>query len=169
MLVRWLKGEDEDKINLITNDQDAAITHVNENVSNREEAKLHDVPSKGKAKTPAIIYVITGFSIIGGFLFGYDTGVIAGALLELDNDFNLSATQKELVVSITVAAAALGALGGGLLNEKLGRKKAIMVASAIFGVGAVIMAGAPLASWGWSIVLIGRFTVGIGIGECEHG
>ena len=59
------------------------------------------------------------FSIIGGFLFGYDMGVIAGALLELEKDFNLDVMKKELVVSVTVVTAALGALCGGPSNEKI--------------------------------------------------
>ena len=55
-----------------------------------------------KGEAPAIIYVIAVrlIAIIGGFLFGCDTGVIAGALLELDNDFHLSATQNELVARV---------------------------------------------------------------------
>ena len=72
--------------------------------------RQHDV---SKARTPLFVYVISFFSIIGGFLFGYDTGVIAGALLELEKDFRLDATKKELVVSVTVVAAAIGALCGG--------------------------------------------------------
>ena len=115
--------------------------------------------------TPFLVYVNSFFSIIGGFLFGYDTAVIAGALLELDKDFSLDRTKKELVVSVTVAAAAVGAVFGGPMNEKLGRKKTIMVASVVFAVGAVLMAGAPPSSWGWSVVLVGRFIVGIGIGR----
>lgn len=118
-------------------------------------------------RTPFLVYVIAFFSIIGGFLFGYDTGVIAGALLELDEDFPLDNTKKELIVSITVAAAAIGAVGGGPLNELLGRRRAIMVASVVFTVGAMLMAAAPTASWGWSIVLVGRFVVGLGIGKCS--
>ena len=73
----------------------------------------------------------------------------------------------ELVVSITVAAAALGALGGGLLNEKLGRKKAIMVASAISCVGAVVMEGAPLSSWGWSLLVLASALVSESMDMCH--
>ena len=129
----------------------------------------HDVCSKPATRTPLFVYVISFFSIIGGFLFGYDTGVIAGALLELEKDFKLDATKKELVVSVTVVAAALGALCGGPSNEKLGRKPTIMIASMTFAVGAVLMGVAPTGgrteSWSWLVVLAGRFIVGLGIGE----
>ena len=122
-----------------------------------------------KSRTPPFVYVISFFSIIGGFLFGYDTGVIAGALLELEKDFRLDATKKELVVSMTVVAAAVGALCGAPSNEKLGRKPTIMIASMTFAVGAVLMGVAPTGggteSWSWLMVLAGRFVVGLGIGE----
>lgn len=127
-----------------------------------------DVGSRS-ARTPLFVYVISFFSIIGGFLFGYDTGVIAGALLELEKDFKLDATKKELVVSVTVVAAALGALCGGPSNEKIGRKPTIMIASMTFAVGALLMGVAPTGggteSWSWLVVLAGRFIVGLGIGE----
>lgn len=162
ILVRWERNEEGDKVRLLNADRDSATSDTNLQLFDRQgPPSNHAAP----LKTPAIVYIISFFSIIGGFLFGYDTGVIAGALLELDDEFDLDATQKELVVSVTVAAAALGALVGAALNEKLGRKRSIMVASAIFFVGALIMAGAPPAHWGWTIVLLGRFVVGIGIGK----
>ena len=119
--------------------------------------------------TPLFVYVISFFSIIGGFLFGYDTGVIAGALLELEKDFTLDVTKKELIVSVTVVGAALGALCGGPVNEKLGRKPTIMIASIIFAVGALMMGVVPtgegIEKWSWLIVLAGRLIVGLGIGK----
>lgn len=52
-----------------------------------------------------LIYTLTALSCIGGFLFGYDTGVISGALVQISDKFDLSDWEKELVVSITVAGA----------------------------------------------------------------
>ena len=99
----------------------------------------HNLSRSSHTRTPLFVYVISFFSIIGGFLFGYDTGVIPGALLELERDFTLDVTKKELIVSVTVVGAALGALCGGPVNEKLGRKPTIMMASVIFTVGALMM------------------------------
>lgn len=122
-----------------------------------------------KGRTPLFVYVVAFFSVIGGFLFGYDTSVIAGALLELEKDFELDSTKRELIVSITILAAACGAVLGGPSNEVIGRKRTIIIASLIFGVGSVVMAAAPIgdnsASWSWLMVLCGRFIVGLGIGE----
>ena len=167
VLVHWQRNEEGDKVQLLNStDKDADADSLSSDQDpKRSQPRSQHSRDHALFKTPTIVYVISFFSIIGGFLFGYDTGVIAGALLELDEEFGLDATHKELVVSVTVAAAALGALGGAGLNEKLGRKRSIMIASAIFFVGALIMAGAPPADWGWTIVLAGRFVVGLGIGK----
>ena len=166
--VQWKKADEEDKVQLLSKDSrppgDLTTQQVGGELLEYGES-AHRNEKRKQARTPLLVYIITFFSIIGGFLFGYDTGVIAGALLELGKDYALDTTEKELVVSVTVAAAAVGAVSGGPLNEKLGRKKTIMVASAVFAVGAVVMAGAPLASWGWSVVFLGRFIVGLGIGK----
>lgn len=109
---------------------------------------------------------VVSFAVIGGFLFGYDTGVISGALLVVDHDFDymLTTIQKELLVSITIAAAALGAIIGGPSNEIFGRKPTIMISSVVFSVGAILMAVGPINTLGFILILLGRFTVGVGIG-----
>lgn len=139
------------------------------NIDSTQPIKDDVYNTSRRPRTPLFVYVISFFSIIGGFLFGYDTGVIAGALLELEKDFQLDATKKELIVSVTVVAAALGALCGGPSNEKIGRKPTIMIASMTFVVGALLMGVAPTGggteSWSWLVVLAGRFIVGLGIGE----
>lgn len=107
------------------------------------------------------VYLLSFFSALGGFLFGYDTGVVSGAMLLLKKEMNLSAFWQELLVSSTVGAAALSALAGGYLNEQYGRRKCIMLASFIFTVGGVILSVAPDKA----VLLIGRLTVGLGIGK----
>lgn len=167
--VSWNK--EEETVFIADNDEGTDTDLEVEQNSETLQQQQHDKAGK-KTRAPLFLYVISFFSIIGGFLFGYDTGVIAGALLELEKDFKLDATKKELVVSVTVIAAALGALCGGPFNEKLGRKPTIMVASMTFAVGALLMGIAPSGSgtesWGWLLVLAGRFIVGLGIGEPQH-
>lgn len=53
------------------------------------------------------VVVLTFFAGIGGFLFGYDTGVISGAILVINDDIPLTPTTKEIVVSSAVAGAAV--------------------------------------------------------------
>ena len=114
-----------------------------------------------KPTTPRFVYVLTTFSAIGGFLFGYDTGVISGAMILLRDEFLLSYVWQELVVSVTIASAAIFALVGGSLNDSVGRKPVILVASLIFTVGALCLACATDRF----MLLFGRFLVGAGIGK----
>ncbi|XP_035281067.1 proton myo-inositol cotransporter-like isoform X2 [Anguilla anguilla] len=110
--------------------------------------------------TPAFVYVLAGFSALGGFLFGYDTGVVSGAMLLLKKEMNLSAFWQELLVSSTVGAAALSALAGGYLNGIVGRRKCILLASFIFAGGGVVLSVAPNKE----ALLVGRLIVGLGLG-----
>ncbi|XP_032444667.1 proton myo-inositol cotransporter-like [Xiphophorus hellerii] len=110
--------------------------------------------------TPAFVYVLAAFSALGGFLFGYDTGVISGAMLLLKRELDLSAMWQELLISSTVAAAALSALLGGFLNGLFGRRVCILLASFFFTVGGIVLSSAP----GKEALLAGRLIVGVGLG-----
>lgn len=112
-------------------------------------------------ETPGFVYVVSVFSALGGFLFGYDTGVVSGALLLLKRELNLDALWQELLVSSTVGAAALSALAGGVLNGLCGRRPCILLASGLFTAGAGVLAAARDKE----TLLGGRVVVGLGIGE----
>ncbi|XP_038125267.1 proton myo-inositol cotransporter-like isoform X2 [Cyprinodon tularosa] len=112
------------------------------------------------ASTPYFVYLLAFFSALGGFLFGYDTGVVSGAMLLLKKEMHLSALWQELLVSSTVGAAALSALSGGFLNGWLGRRICILIASFIFSGGGIILSVAQNKE----VLLVGRITVGLGIG-----
>lgn len=107
------------------------------------------------------VYYLTCFATIGGLLFGYDTGIISGSLLLIENVFKLSTIWKELIVSATVGAAAIFALIAGFLTDYIGRKKVVMIASVVFTGGAVVMAAAN----GKIMLFVGRIIVGAGIGR----
>ncbi|XP_029901216.1 proton myo-inositol cotransporter-like [Myripristis murdjan] len=110
--------------------------------------------------TPGFVYVLAVFSALGGFLFGYDTGVISGAMLLLKRELDLSALWQELLISSTVAAAALSALLGGFLNGLFGRRVCILLASFFFTVGGIVLSAAPSKE----VLLVGRLIVGVGLG-----
>lgn len=99
---------------------------------------------------------------IGGFLFGYDTGVISGALLYIRDDFKLDkkTVLQETIVSMAIAGAIIGAAIGGWFNDRLGRRTTILIADFLFFIGAVIMAAAPNPA----LLIVGRVFVGFGVG-----
>lgn len=67
---------------------------------------------------------------------------------------------QETIVSMAVAGAIIGAAFGGWMNDKLGRKRSILVADVVFFIGAMVMAAAH-APW---VIIIGRVFVGLGVG-----
>lgn len=100
---------------------------------------------------------------IGGLLFGYDTGVISGALLYIRDDFrsvDRNTWLQEMIVSMAVAGAIIGAAIGGWATDRFGRRTSILVADFLFFVGAVVMASAM----GPAQLVVGRVFVGLGVG-----
>lgn len=100
---------------------------------------------------------------IGGLLFGYDTGVISGALLYIKDDFEEvknSNFLQETIVSMAQVGAIIGAATGGWINDAFGRKKATLFADVIFTAGSVVMAAAPDPY----VLILGRLLVGLGVG-----
>jgi SP family galactose:H+ symporter-like MFS transporter len=100
------------------------------------------------------------FSALGGLLFGYDTGVISGAILFIEQDFALSSLYIGIVVSAVLIGAVIGAAVGGDLADHIGRRKMILVAALIFALGAIGTAAAPNVS----LLILGRIVVGVAIG-----
>lgn len=109
---------------------------------------------------PRIVYVVAALSALGGLLFGYDTGVISGAILFIRQDFVLSDFTVGLVVSAVLIGAVIGAALGGDLSDHFGRRKVIIVAAVIFALGAV---GTATVS-DVNLLILGRIAVGVAIG-----
>ena len=68
------------------------------------------------------VYLATGVSALGGLLFGYDVGVISGAILFIQKAFALTPAAEEIVVSAVLLGSLLGAVIGGTLADRLGRR-----------------------------------------------
>ncbi|KAH0460316.1 hypothetical protein IEQ34_010979 [Dendrobium chrysotoxum] len=106
---------------------------------------------------------LTATSGIGGLLFGYDTGVISGALLYIRDEFrevNDSSFLQETIVSMALFGAMIGAAAGGWINDVYGRKRATLLADVVFIIGSLVMGMAPYPS----ILIAGRLLVGLGVG-----
>ncbi len=117
-------------------------------------------PAAVEAPETGFVFAAAGFAALGGLLFGYDTGVISGALIFIRSQFGLSTFQQELVVSVVLIGAAVGALSGGRLADIFGRRFMLLVTALIFVIGAIVCSAAPSVN----VLVIGRLIVGLGIG-----
>ena len=111
------------------------------------------------ASIPPFVIRATSIASLGGILFGYDMGVISGALPQLIDTFSLTTNQQQLVVGILYLGGGFGAAIGGSLCDNLGRKTAILITDIVFGIGAAIL------YWANSIpqVVVGRIVMGFAI------
>jgi len=110
------------------------------------------------------IWFIASIAATGGLLFGFDTGVISGALLFLKQDFNLSSGLQEWVVSAVLIGCIAGAAISGRLVDQWGRRRSIIGAACIFAIGSIWTATAPDIS----TLIAGRIVVGLAIGVSSY-
>jgi sugar porter (SP) family MFS transporter len=97
---------------------------------------------------------------LAGGLFGYDQGVISGALLGIQKAFAVGAIALEMVTSWVTLGAMFGSLGGGYVADHFGRKRALFAAAALFIIGALMEAFAPNVP----VLVFGRLVAGFGVG-----
>ncbi|MBA2715207.1 MAG: sugar porter family MFS transporter [Rubrobacteraceae bacterium] len=109
------------------------------------------------------VYAVACVAALGGLLFGYDIGIISGALLFIENDFPLTPFLTGVVVSSILLGAVAGAGASGALGDRLGRRKMILVAALIFAAGAVGMALSPTVS----ILIFFRIIAGLAVGAAS--
>jgi sugar porter (SP) family MFS transporter len=104
---------------------------------------------------------VAAIAALGGFLFGYDTGVIGGAMLFMQKDLGLKTHgQQQLTVAILLLGAIAGALIAGWLADKISRRRTKIISGTVYVIGGV---GCALAQSYWQI-LAGRFWLGLAVG-----
>ena len=128
--------------------------------SPRSGAELRMSRAVTEGTSSGFVYVAAVFAALGGLLFGYDTGVISGAVLFITKQFALSEFPTELVVAVVLVGAAAGALSGGRIADWLGRRLTLLITSLIFIAGAIVCALAGSLT----VLVAGRLIVGLGIG-----
>ncbi len=118
----------------------------------------------GAAATPQptepLVKVIAFIATLGGLLFGYDTGVIAGALLFMKHDLHLTSLTTGMVTSFLILGSAIGAISAGRVADRFGRKKVILVMAIVFMCGSLGCALAPNVV----LMIFFRFILGLAVG-----
>uniref|UniRef100_A0A6J5ZKN8 Unannotated protein n=1 Tax=freshwater metagenome TaxID=449393 RepID=A0A6J5ZKN8_9ZZZZ len=113
--------------------------------------------SKSVRKWVLLIALVTFFA---GLLFGYDQGVIAGALKGIGNSFDVGVGAKQIITSWVTLGALLAALVAGMSADHFGRRPVLLTAGLLFIAGAIIQS----ISSGVEILVVGRLITGFGIG-----
>src|SRR5881398_3734664 len=124
-------------------------------MADKETAALRDALCGTK-----FLYIAASFAALGGLLFGYDTGVISGALIFIKREFGLTTAAEEIVVTGVLLGATIGAIVGGKAADLFGRRRVLLVTAAIFGIGALTSAIAPSPA----ILIVSRVVLGLAIG-----
>ncbi|SHJ96155.1 Sugar transporter [Tessaracoccus bendigoensis DSM 12906] len=125
------------------------------------------LPPLGDGKYNRRLGLVTVVATFGGLLFGYDTGVLNGALSFMMVDpaltggaAELTAAQVGLITSTLLAGAAIGAAVGGKLSDRYGRRKLIIALAVVFFVAATGCVLAP----NYAALLVFRFLLGLAVG-----
>ena len=111
-----------------------------------------------KPSTPLMKATLTG--ALGGLLFGFDTVVIAGAIDALVSLYHLNPQDKGLTVAIGLVGTVVGALGAGVVGQKLGGRETLRITAVLYLASAI---GCGFA-WNWPSFMFFRFVGGLGIG-----
>ena len=120
----------------------------------------HASGASGKKISSAFIYFFGSF---GGILFGYDIGVMTGALPFLQTDWDLAGNAAIIgwITSAVMFGASFGGAMAGQLSDRLGRRKMILISSLIFVVGSVLSGLAP--DHGATYLIVVRILLGLAI------
>src|SRR5689334_6939520 len=106
---------------------------------------------------------LTVISTLGGLLFGYDTGVISGALLFIGNDLHLSETQQTFVVTSLLFGTIAGSAIGGKMADALGRRTSLIFYAVVFFVGAIGSGLSPTLP----LIYVSRIVLGLAVGAAS--
>jgi sugar porter (SP) family MFS transporter len=121
-------------------------------------------PATGRDSVRRHVVSAAGVTALGGLLFGYDTGVVSGALLFLKNEFGgLSSFQQELVTSLLLIGAMIGAFGAGRVADRIRRRPTILITAVIFVAGVLLAAFSPTF---WTL-LVARVVTGLAVGSAS--
>src|ERR1700728_3933593 len=110
-----------------------------------------------------LIAAIVGVATIGGFMFGYDSGVINGTQEGLKSTFILSEAWLGITVSALLPGCAVGAFVAGRSADRWGRRRVMLAAAALFILSALASGAAASAV----MMIVARFFAGVGVGAAS--
>ncbi|WP_111746567.1 sugar porter family MFS transporter [Salinisphaera orenii] len=111
-------------------------------------------------RLPLMAWFTIVIAALGGMLYGYDIGIIAGALEAMKTELSLSGSEMSLIVAAVLGGGSIATLVGGPIADAIGRKPTILISGVIFAIGVIVNALAI----GYGSVLSGRLIQGIGVG-----
>ena len=144
---------------LCTMNSNRSLANSSEQIAASSSSLCCPLPHNNSNNCSFFVIQVTCMASLGGILFGYDLGVISGALPQLAAALDLQSQQQELVVSVLYIGGGLGASAGGWLCDALGRRRAILYADVGFLLGGVVLATAPHLT----AVVLGRLLVGFAV------
>ncbi|WP_084188783.1 sugar porter family MFS transporter [Salinisphaera hydrothermalis] len=112
------------------------------------------------ARLPAMAWLAIAIAALGGMLYGYDIGIIAGALVFMKSALSLSGSEMSLIVAAVLGGGSLATLIGGPIADAIGRKATLLISGVVFAIGVIVTAMAA----GYVGALGGRLIQGIGVG-----
>ena len=154
--------QDCDSLQLINPKRECSKKQSKKNIPEIEaRSKLRRLnPCSTKSRQWRYVNGIVVISSLGSFLWGYNFAIIAGAMLLIDEHFNLNVLWHEAIVSVFVVGATVGAAIAGTLNDKLGRWKVMMLSAILNVVAAVVMA----LAFSQIFLVVGRIIAGLALG-----
>ncbi len=112
------------------------------------------------ARLTGLLLMAAVVSAISALLYGYDTGIISGALLQIHRQFRTGNGEEQIIASSILLGAVIGALFCSQLSERIGRQRTLLIVSAVFIAGALACSLAPTT---WALSL-GRILLGFAVG-----
>ncbi|OWP00556.1 hypothetical protein B2J93_4305 [Marssonina coronariae] len=140
--------------------EEPLIRHEAPNLADLSDVSL--LLEKNLRHPGIFVWLLTFSAGISGLLFGYDTGVISATLVSINSSLGhpLTTLDKSLITSATALFALLVSPVSGILADRLGRKRVVLLADLAFILGAILQA----ISSSVFLMIAGRSVVGLAVG-----
>ncbi|KAJ4716473.1 Polyol transporter like [Melia azedarach] len=138
----------------------AAAMGAESNTEPQQNKTIQDFNPPKKPKRNKFAFACAILASMTSILLGYDIGVMSGAVIFIKKDLKISDVQVEILVGILNLYSLIGSAAAGKTSDWIGRRYTIVLAGAIFFVGALLMGFAT----NYAFLMVGRFVAGVGVG-----